>query len=242
MKVKPLLYIAMLCMLGSGCRLSDNFFRTTVFQPLHYAIRRDDRQSTKHFRQLARDVLNGRSLDQCYDGPVGHALCALTPLSAKSWRRTFSVDYARGFEDGFVDFLDAGGTGQPPPVPPRRYWRAKYQTADGQLAIQQWFSGYEDGVRAAQASGYRDFVVIPVSDALVATTQSEFHGQLQTVQPAVDVRRDWWESDAMDNRPYNLFERVRRLPPIFQIQTPTPYEVLPGPYIPPPVLEMESSH
>ena len=241
MKFRLFFAIVMLCLAGSGCRLSDNFFRTTVFQPLHYAVRRDDRQSKKHFRRLAREVLNSRSLEGSYDGPNGQAFCALTPLPVKSWRRTFSVDYARGFEDGFVDFLDAGGTGHPPPLPPRRYWRSKYQSPDGQLATQQWFSGYQDGVLAAQASGYRDFVVIPVSDAPSATTQSDFHGQVQTVQPTVDVR-NWSASDAAEQRPYNLFERIRRLPPVFEINSPHPYEILPAPYGLPPVLEMEPSH
>src|SRR5262245_40493593 len=35
---------------------------------------------------------------------------------------TFSIHYADGFRQGFVDYLNAGGTGEPPPVPPRKYW------------------------------------------------------------------------------------------------------------------------
>src|SRR5262245_13834578 len=46
----------------------------------------------------------------------------------------FSNDYARGFKEGFADYLYGGGTGEPPPLPPRRYRHLHYQTPEGYLA------------------------------------------------------------------------------------------------------------
>ena len=72
-----------------------------------------------------------------------------------------SADFAQGFKEGFVDYLDAGGTGQPPPLPPRRYLAFRYQTPDGYQAITDWFAGFRRGAAAAAESGYRKYVVIP---------------------------------------------------------------------------------
>jgi hypothetical protein len=77
--------------------------------------------------------------------------------------RVFSEDYASGFEDGFVDYLHNGGAGLPPPLPPDRYRKARYETPDGHVAIEQWFDGFRDGAAAARESGYRNFVTMPVA-------------------------------------------------------------------------------
>ena len=78
----------------------------------------------------------------------------------------FTEDHQLGFIDGFVDYLDYGGSGEPPPLPPRRYWRRDYQTPAGHAAAQQWFEGFRHGVSIARSSGYRDLVTIPVSDII----------------------------------------------------------------------------
>jgi hypothetical protein len=64
---------------------------------------------------------------------------------------------------GFVDYLDANGTGEPPAAPPKRYDRSRYETPAGQRAIEDWFAGFRHGARAAQASGYRPAVVLPLA-------------------------------------------------------------------------------
>jgi hypothetical protein len=73
----------------------------------------------------------------------------------------YSKDYARGFTDGFADYLDTGGCGGPPPLPARRYWLLHYRTPQGHAAINDWFAGFQHGVAAAQESGYRRWVTVP---------------------------------------------------------------------------------
>jgi hypothetical protein len=75
----------------------------------------------------------------------------------------YSRHYRRGFFDGFNDYLDAGGTGDPPVAPPRTYWRVYFQNPEGHQAIQDWFEGFRHGASVARASGVRDYVVIPMS-------------------------------------------------------------------------------
>lgn len=91
-------------------------------------------------------------------------------LGEKAWQDIcaqnpgqYSVHYGRGFVDGFADFLYAGGTGEPPMVPPWRYRKAVYETPEGFQAIEDWFAGFRHGAGAAQASGLRNFVLVPLS-------------------------------------------------------------------------------
>jgi hypothetical protein len=83
---------------------------------------------------------------------------------------TYSVDFGRGFRDGFADYLFAGGAGSPPPVPPRYYWRPEYQNPDGQIAMRDWFIGFRRGVAAAKQSGLRQLVTVPASVTLPPRT------------------------------------------------------------------------
>src|SRR5262245_27098409 len=47
-----------------------------------------------------------------------------------------SPDYVCGFEDGFVDYLESGGNGEPPPNPPWRYRRARFKTPAGRQGLE----------------------------------------------------------------------------------------------------------
>lgn len=76
---------------------------------------------------------------------------------------TASPDFAKGFQDGFAEYLDIGGKGQPPAVPPFCYQLRKYQSVAGHQAIQAWYAGYAAGADAAKASGLRELIVIPLS-------------------------------------------------------------------------------
>jgi hypothetical protein len=73
-----------------------------------------------------------------------------------------SEDYARGFKNGFADFLYFG-RGEPPPLPPEHYRGLKYQTPQGYRAIEDWFAGYRHGAAAAAQSGKRELVTGPSS-------------------------------------------------------------------------------
>jgi hypothetical protein len=84
-----------------------------------------------------------------------------------------SGDYADGFQEGFVDYLDAGGTGEPPPLPPRRYQALRYQTAQGYEAIDAWFAGYRHGVAVARQGPYRDWITGPSSLRVPSATISQ---------------------------------------------------------------------
>jgi hypothetical protein len=203
MRFKHLLSISLICVFGTGCRLYDNFIRTTIGEPLHFSSRWDEKWSQVRFRRMARSAL--------------HQSHALARAELDNYRvEPFSVDEQCGFEDGFVDFLEAGGTGNAPPLPPRRYWKAKYQTPDGRRAVEDWFRGYEHGAIAAQASGYRGLVTVPLADAIVSTTQPFYPGQIRTVGLTEDIiAPSGIEAD--DGRRPDVVHRLpgpKRLPPI----------------------------
>ena len=95
--------------------------------------------------------------------------CNYEKLARSSWEavranedcRGFPKDYAEGFKDGFVDYLQFGGSGRPPFVPPKRYWGPRYRTPAGYRAIEDWYAGFRYGVEAAHHSGYRQWVTLP---------------------------------------------------------------------------------
>jgi hypothetical protein len=75
----------------------------------------------------------------------------------------WTKDYAKGFMDGYADYLTNGGNGEPPATPPFRYRLHHYQTPDGLRAIDEWFAGFRHGAAMGQTSGDRDTIVIPLS-------------------------------------------------------------------------------
>ncbi len=78
---------------------------------------------------------------------------------------SLSSDFGDGFQCGYADYLFAGGDGEPPLLPPPRYWGVRYETAEGNQAVQDWFAGFRAGARAARASGQRDRILLPLSSA-----------------------------------------------------------------------------
>jgi hypothetical protein len=142
-----------LCVSASGCGLVENGVRTLVIEPLQYPS----------------------DLDECQTCSRNHAR-AVAALGAYECQNAMcsSDDFAWGFKRGFTDYLDNGGSGQPPPLPPRHYWKLKYQTPEGYRAIQEWFSGFQQGVEVAKASGFRDHTLVPIiSPAYSAVIRSE---------------------------------------------------------------------
>lgn len=89
------------------------------------------------------------------------ANCYARHRAAKAWR-DFSCHcvpddphihyYKDGFLDGFTDVAN-GGKGCLPAIPPRRYWKSCYETAEGRLKICAYFQGYSAGVQAAFETG-----------------------------------------------------------------------------------------
>jgi hypothetical protein len=78
-------------------------------------------------------------------------------------RRAFTAEFHDGFLDGFVDYLDRGGSAQPPAVPPLKYVRNKrYFTPEGQCLVRDYYLGFQYGTDVAIATGRRQFLTVPV--------------------------------------------------------------------------------
>jgi hypothetical protein len=119
----------------SGCTVYQSARRTLIQEPSEFSWRVDRGRSLKVYRQWADDAWAAER-GACPD--VAEV-----------------DDYALGFRDGFVDFVYAGGPGEPPPVPPRKFWNVGWRTPAGASAAQQWFAGYRHGSQVARDEGYR---------------------------------------------------------------------------------------
>lgn len=75
-----------------------------------------------------------------------------------------SHHYARGWKRGYYD-VSTGSCGQPPAVPPAKYWSARYQDPDGQQAVDDWYRGYQCGVIAAEQCGHPHWNAVPSHSA-----------------------------------------------------------------------------
>jgi hypothetical protein len=146
--------------LCQGCNLAVNFSRDVAYE---------FERASHQFLECARD----RRL----------AAAAWNEVQESVPEGVYSTDYARGFKDGYADYLYAGGTGEPPLLPPKHYWGVGYETPDGVQAIQEWFAGYRHGAAAAEQSGYRQVVTIPLSSSDTAELS-----QLPTASLAIAPR------------------------------------------------------
>jgi hypothetical protein len=107
-------------------------------------------------------------------------------------RRDFSPEFRDGFLDGFVDYIDRGGNGSLPAVPPAKYTRhKKYFTEDGQCRVKDYFLGFKYGQEIAIATGKRQFYTVPVllpqqtgCPAPVTGQSSSLNGCIVTVVPS----------------------------------------------------------
>jgi hypothetical protein len=94
--------------------------------------------------------------------------CRFSRLAEEAWQKLlagdpsplYSYHYGCGFRSGFVDYLDAGGTGEPPAAPPWIYRAAAFESPEGRRDLEDWFAGFRHGTAAAKASGYREAVVV----------------------------------------------------------------------------------
>jgi hypothetical protein len=127
----------------SGCSVCQHARRTVLFEPLDYGWKLDRARSLKTYRRWA--VAAWR---------VETAAC---PEAAAS------PHYGQGFQDGFVDYIYAGGEGEPPPIPPRKFWNMAWRGPTGQAAANQWFAGFRRGAQAAHDGGYRQHATVESS-------------------------------------------------------------------------------
>jgi hypothetical protein len=160
MKLRQLISVT-LCLLAAGCSYAPYLFNNMLETPTEvverYALR-------CRFRRMAKDALAACTKGQDY-----------------------SRYYARGFKDGFVDFLDADGTGNPPAVPPWWYRQNRFLTPVGQADVADWLTGYRDGAQAARASGYRGIVTVPVTLPPMHTPGPQFPQTPVTAGPEAAV-------------------------------------------------------
>jgi hypothetical protein len=63
-----------------------------------------------------------------------------------------SHDYQDGWKQGYYD-LSTGQCEELPATPPHKYWNASYQSLEGRAAIEDWYSGWQDGATAAVQDG-----------------------------------------------------------------------------------------
>jgi hypothetical protein len=138
-------WVVGLCAACAGCGPVAHVVQTVIIEPVEYSRRGAECVECRRNQKLAE------------------AAWAKVEAGSSGF---YSPDYACGFKSGFADYLFAGGSGEPPPLPPRQYWRPKYETVQGQQAIRDWFAGYRVGVASAWSSGYRQLVTVPASTAL----------------------------------------------------------------------------
>ena len=86
-------------------------------------------------------------------------------------RRTLTSDFAAGFKKGYYDTA-MNKDCRVPPVAPPKYWSARYQTCEGQCKVQDWFSGYQHGISAAQSGNCPSFAEVPVGPGAPSTNVS----------------------------------------------------------------------
>jgi hypothetical protein len=77
--------------------------------------------------------------------------------------------FTDGFVDGFADYLDRGGAGESPPVPPQQYWKVEWANAHGKDVARRYLQGFAQGAAAARASELRQDSVVVVQPPMIYT-------------------------------------------------------------------------
>jgi hypothetical protein len=72
-------------------------------------------------------------------------------------------DYAEGFKAGYFS-VATGGSCCPPTGPPPEYYKACYQSTQGQCLVNQWYQGYQAGAIAADRDGRSLWAKVPTQD------------------------------------------------------------------------------
>jgi hypothetical protein len=91
-------------------------------------------------------------------------------LAQKGWNEwswcydelDYPFHFAKGFKAGYRDIL-SGGNGCQPTLPPRCYWKPKFQSPEGRCKTNAWFDGFSHGALAAQQDGFGNLNEIPMS-------------------------------------------------------------------------------
>jgi hypothetical protein len=123
----------------SGCQLTSDITHNVVFET---CLCTSETTGKIYYRMLACSAYN--------EYLAGHPDCAN------------SKDFAKGFKLGYADYLENGDCCTAHALPPLRYWKIHYETPEGRAATLAWLQGFREGAAAAKASGFRNFVIVPV--------------------------------------------------------------------------------
>lgn len=134
-----LLLVCLSPFVGAGCGFASIIRKNVVYSPLYAVTEKLDHH--RHV-QLAHE--------------------AWMQMATRYTEFEFSCDYRSGFVDGFADYLDYGGIGEPPPIPPPGYRLSGYETPTGLALMEEWNAGFRHGASTAKFSGLRTLVTIPV--------------------------------------------------------------------------------
>lgn len=148
-RIAPVLLLLALAAANLGCAAYGEADNPTFY---YYA-----------FRNLIEAPLEFRTDQVMFDRDWDRAEKAWQSYEQACPAMALSDDYYHGFKKGFVEFVEADGSGEPPATPPFRYRSPRYQTPAGIQAIEDWYAGFRAGAAAGRASGLRETVVIPTS-------------------------------------------------------------------------------
>ena len=139
---------------------------------------------------ICRSIGNNHCID---DFMIGHRN---KTLAQKAWicnkdhfcNKKYASEFKDGFMQGYSD-VASGGNGCIPAVAPSQYWGWRYQSAQGQQAINAYFEGYPLGVQAAEEDGIAHWQTIspirglPPGVAASALTPAVIQDHSQVANP-----------------------------------------------------------
>src|SRR5262249_51791269 len=182
MRLPRIALVASICVAGLGCFATrpsapDSFVHLAARNGVQLGLHsHDDNHFAHEMKKHAETAFAQRGAD------VGAA----------------SEAFHDGFIEGFIDYVEAGGSGEPPYLPPFHFRLTEYRTPEGHAAIGDWYAGFREGSAAARASGLGELTYVPLpgpavpADGQVAT---ELPVDVQIVQPfAGDRARSPWEA------------------------------------------------
>ncbi len=111
-------------------------------------------------------------------------------FAAKAWyreqhchkNRPHLDEFKAGFLQGYMDIAE-GGDGCLPCVAPDQFWGWRYQSPDGQAAINAWFAGYPLGIKAAEQDGVGHWGHSHYGEHSIATTSKPQETSATPAQP-----------------------------------------------------------
>jgi hypothetical protein len=83
-------------------------------------------------------------------------------VQASDPEHDYTIAYADGFRDGFVDYLYAGGCGEPPALPPLCYREYPTEKAKSLKTVADWQAGFRQGSTVAKETGLRRLAILPI--------------------------------------------------------------------------------